>query len=201
MAGRCQICFGHGLDKNRSLEYRPRRADMMFSQIPSQMRQKPRICAEAGLALALALIISACTTENQQAAQAAPGGKTVSRPGVTAPPSSPPESTEKIAEKSARANAQTELDSLITLYNNGDYHGAIKRLSTIEDTLKPYKEMELQALKLTAFSYCLTGRQPQCKQEFERALKLDPSFDLEKGEKGHPLWQHTFDRAKKDATK
>jgi hypothetical protein len=91
------------------------------------------------------------------------------------------------------------LDSGIALYNNGDYRGAIKRFATIYDNLKPYKDMELLALKFTAFSYCVTGHAPMCKQEFEKAVKLDPSFDLDQGEKGHPLWGPVFERVKKEA--
>jgi hypothetical protein len=48
-----------------------------------------------------------------------------------------------------------------------------------------------------AFSYCVTSRQTLCRQQFEKALKIDPAFDLAPGEKGHPLWGAVFDRAKK----
>jgi len=139
-------------------------------------------------------ILCGCATESQNpAAVEKPTTK------VIEPASQPvkPDSPEKIAEKNARANAHTELNGLLAVYNSGDFHGAIKRFATIEATLKPYKEMELTGLKLTAFSYCLTGRPALCQSTFERALKLDPSFDLEPGEKGHPLWQPVLDRARK----
>ena len=52
------------------------------------------------------------------------------------------------------------------------------------------------ALKYTAFSYCVTNRPTPCRQSFERALRLDPSFDLSPGEQGHPLWGPQFAKAR-----
>jgi hypothetical protein len=48
-----------------------------------------------------------------------------------------------------------------------------------------------------AFSYCVSARQALCKQQFEKALKLDPAFSLAPGEHGHPLWGPVFERAAK----
>lgn len=155
---------------------------------------KIRDCANIGFLFMFASILCACAID---ARDVAPNAQRETQPAETTP-ASPPDSSEKIADKAARAIAQSELNSLIALYNNGDFHGAIKRFGAIDDTLRPYKEMELQGLKLTAFSYCLTGHAKLCKLQFERALKLDPAFDLEKGERGHPLWQPVFDRAKKE---
>lgn len=84
----------------------------------------------------------------------------------------------------------------IALYEKGDYNGAIKRLALANVPAAP-KATQLSALKFTAFSYCLTGRQTLCRQQFEKALKIDPSFDLEAGEKGHPMWGPAWSKAKK----
>jgi hypothetical protein len=54
------------------------------------------------------------------------------------------------------------------------------------------------ALKYTAFSYCVTSRPAQCRQAFDKALRLDPSFQLAPGEYGHPLWGPVFAKAKKE---
>ncbi|MBI3230981.1 MAG: TssQ family T6SS-associated lipoprotein, partial [Burkholderiales bacterium] len=59
------------------------------------------------------------------------------------------------------------------------------------------KAVQIDAAKFMAFSYCVTNRNALCRQQFERALKLDPSFDLAAGEKGHPLWGPVFLKAKK----
>jgi hypothetical protein len=55
------------------------------------------------------------------------------------------------------------------------------------------------ALKYQAFSYCVTSRPAPCRQAFDRALRLDPSFDLAPGEHGHPLWGPVFTKAKQAA--
>lgn len=96
-----------------------------------------------------------------------------------------------------RPTAQTVLNEGISLYDKGDFNGAIKRLSTAPEIWSADKSVQTRALKYMAFSYCVTSRQLLCRQQFEKALKLDPAFDLAPGEKGHPLWGSVFERAKK----
>lgn len=86
----------------------------------------------------------------------------------------------------------------IALYDKGDYDGAIRRL-TGSDMNGAGQRERLAALKYTAFSYCLTGRQALCRQSFERAFRLDASFDLGPGEHGHPQWGPVFAQAKQAA--
>ena len=86
----------------------------------------------------------------------------------------------------------------IKLYNDGDYNGAIKRLSARELNNAPVAS-RLAALKYTAFSYCVTARPAQCRQAFDKALRLDPGFDLAPGEHGHPLWGPVYTKAKEAA--
>jgi hypothetical protein len=95
------------------------------------------------------------------------------------------------------AAARKDLGAGVDLYNAGDYNGAIKLLSGSTTIWKAGKPVQLDALKYMAFSYCVTNRQALCKQQFEKAVKLDPAFDLEPGEKGHPLWEPVFDKVKK----
>jgi hypothetical protein len=90
---------------------------------------------------------------------------------------------------------QVALREGINLYNDGDFSGAIRRLSS-SDIATGSVATRLTALKYTAFSYCVTSRPAPCRQSFEKALKLDPSFDLAAGEHGHPLWGPVFKRAK-----
>jgi hypothetical protein len=155
-----------------------------------------RKCVNLATIFVLASLLSACATDDQARKPDAQAANPVAaKPATPAPP--PPESPEKIAEKAARAAAQADLDGIIALYNNGDYNGEIKRFASINDALKPYKDLELLGIKYTAFSYCLTRRITACRQQFENAFKLDPSFDLLPGEKGHPLWGPVFARVKK----
>jgi hypothetical protein len=87
----------------------------------------------------------------------------------------------------------------IRLYNEGDYNGAIRRLSARDVNNGPLAT-RLLALKYLAFSYCVTSRPGPCRQAFDRALRLDPAFDLAPGEHGHPLWGPVFTQAKQAAT-
>jgi hypothetical protein len=155
-----------------------------------------RIYACFVTSLMIGALLSSCVTDESTKKAETQQTKPIVTPPVT-PPSPPPETPEQMAEKAARAAAQEELESIIALYNNGDYHGEIKRFSGPNDFLKPYKDLEIQALKYTAFSYCLIGKIALCKLQFERAFKLDRSFDLAKGEQNHPIWGKVFDRVKK----
>jgi len=104
-------------------------------------------------------------------------------------------------ERSRERDDTPREDSLregIRLYNEGDYNGAIKRLAARDLNNGPLAT-RLAALKYTAFSYCVTTRPAQCRQTFDKALRLDPSFDLAPGEHGHPLWGPVFTKAKQAA--
>ena len=116
-----------------------------------------RKCVNLATIFVLASLLSACATDDQARKPDAQAANPVAAKPAT-PAAPPPESPEKIAEKAARAAAQADLDGLIALYNNGDYNGEIKRFASINDALKPYKDLELLGIKYTAFSYCLTRR-------------------------------------------
>jgi hypothetical protein len=108
---------------------------------------------------------------------------------LTAPAASPSRPAPPAAD-------QVALQEGIDLYNKGDFNGAIKRLGAPEITAGS-KARQLEALKYQAFSYCVTARKTLCGKQFEKALKLDPAFDLAPGEHGHPLWGPVFTRLKK----
>jgi hypothetical protein len=95
----------------------------------------------------------------------------------------------------AGARDQSALRDGIRLYNEGEFNSAIKRLAA-QDVAGAPVGARVTALKYTAFSYCVTSRPAQCQRAFERAIRLDPSFDLAPGERGHPLWGPVFARAK-----
>lgn len=97
----------------------------------------------------------------------------------------------------AASRDQVALREGIRLYNEGDFNGAIKRLTSNDIRSGAPLRTRTTALKYTAFSYCVTSRPKPCQQAFEKALKIDPEFSLEPGEQGHPLWGPAFERAKK----
>ncbi|GAC1332530.1 MAG: hypothetical protein NVSMB28_29360 [Collimonas sp.] len=100
-----------------------------------------------------------------------------------------------VAPESARPPAA--LTDGIALYNKGSYSAAIKRLANAPEIWSADVSFQTEALKTMAFSYCVTSRKKLCKQQFEKALKLDPTFDLAPGEQGHPLWGPVFKQARR----
>ena len=144
--------------------------------------------------LAGTLILSGCDTI---APIIAPKPAPVAHKAPTPTPPRPAPGTpgNPIPPGSAQADQGALMDG-IELYNKGSYNEAIKRLAAPEIALGT-KADRLQALKYTAFSYCVTSRQTLCRQQFEKAFKLDPAFDLQAGEHGHPLWTPQFEKAKK----
>jgi hypothetical protein len=108
----------------------------------------------------------------------------------------PPRPRERQRDRDeAPAKESGGLQEGVRLYNDGDYDGAIKRLAARDVNNGPLA-IRLTALKYTAFSYCVTSRPAQCRQTFDKALRLDPGFDLAPGEHGHPLWGPVFTKAK-----
>ncbi|MEO8102278.1 MAG: TssQ family T6SS-associated lipoprotein [Betaproteobacteria bacterium] len=76
-------------------------------------------------------------------------------------------------------------------YEEADYQKAIKLFQdALKETLTPAEQ--IQAHKNVAFSFCLTNRLTLCRAEFEKILKLNPAFELDAAEAGHPSWGPPF---------
>jgi hypothetical protein len=162
------------------------------------------------LALALAsacLLLSGCDTAPKATPKPTQKAKeTKAAAPAATPPENPAAATAASASASASATAAKAatgsdtqaLKDGIALYNNGEYNAAIsKLLGSPEITKSKSKAVKVEALKYAAFSYCVTSRAQLCRQQFDRALKLDPSFDLTPAERGHPIWGPVFSSAKK----
>ncbi len=80
-------------------------------------------------------------------------------------------------------------------YDEADYTKAVK---LFQDALKENLTApeKILTLKFTAFSYCLTNRLTLCRSEFEKILQLDPNFELDAAEAGHPSWGPPFKTVK-----
>lgn len=118
-------------------------------------------------------------------------------PPLPAPPPPPPAS---VVTPSGRA-----LASGISLYDEGDFNGAIKRLlgakEIWDDSTSPDSfANKVAANKYLALSYCVTNRRTQCRKHFVDAIKLDANFTLDATEKTHPIWGPEYERAKKQAS-
>jgi len=82
----------------------------------------------------------------------------------------------------------------LAMYNDGRYDNAIKIFREPVFS-RAWPELRVRSLKYMAFSYCVTGKAPQCQKSFEDILKIDGSFELSSAEQGHPLWDPVFRQA------
>jgi Tfp pilus assembly protein PilF len=76
-------------------------------------------------------------------------------------------------------------------YENGDYADSAKNLqAAIEQGLA--RKERIDAHKHLAFINCASSRERQCRDEFRKALAVDPAMELEPAEAGHPIWGPIF---------
>jgi tetratricopeptide (TPR) repeat protein len=81
-------------------------------------------------------------------------------------------------------------------YEMGEYSAALAHL---QDALKEGlldKGDKVKALKYSAFSLCLVGKQARCRGEFVKIFDIEQDFDLAPAEIGHPSWTRAFAQAK-----
>ena len=50
----------------------------------------------------------------------------------------------------------------------------------------------MNAHKHLAFINCVSGRTSACREEFRKALAIEPGLDLPPAEAGHPTWGPVF---------
>ena len=90
--------------------------------------------------------------------------------------------------------AQQRLAEGIALYEAGDFNGAIRKLTAspeLTDKLVS-PDIKAEALKYSAFSYCVTSRRVICRRQFDALLTLKPEYQLTPSEAGHPVWGPVF---------
>jgi hypothetical protein len=79
----------------------------------------------------------------------------------------------------------------IRLYEEGRYAEAGRELqSAIGQGLGASDEV--RARKYLAFMHCVSNRIASCREEFRRALHIDPAMELSAAEAGHPSWGPVF---------
>jgi hypothetical protein len=91
--------------------------------------------------------------------------------------------------------AQQALSQVREQYAAGDYGDVVRTVATSQALAQAPEDTRIEALKLQAFSYCVTNYTRLCEDGFVRILRMDPSFTLAPNEAGHPLWGPAFRRA------
>jgi len=93
-----------------------------------------------------------------------------------------------ISESQLRDRARQNLADGVELYNAGKYPEAQRNLQAALDHGVLTRPEQGNARKHLAFIHCASGREAQCRDEFRKALEIDPNFDLTMAEAGHPIW-------------
>ena len=96
------------------------------------------------------------------------------------------------AELTGRSSkGQAALSTGLKHYDNGEYSQSAKSLqSALDQGL--YSSDKVNAHKHLAFIHCSQGRSGPCREEFRKALAIDPSMELAPAEAGHPSWGPVF---------
>lgn len=89
------------------------------------------------------------------------------------------------------SKGQATLQAGLRQYENGDYVDAQKSLQRAIDLGLSDGE-RVTAHKHSAFIHCASSRERQCREEFGKALAIDPNMELTAAEAGHPLWGPVF---------
>ena len=117
-------------------------------------------------------------------------------PVVTAPPP-----VEEVKEAPSTAKGVEQLAKGLKSYENGNYKVARKLLqSALEAGLNSTDQV--LAYKHLAFVTCAAGQKELCKGHCRKVLAIDPGFELDRKEAGHPTWGKIFRavKAEKPAT-
>jgi len=86
------------------------------------------------------------------------------------------------------SKGENELEFGIRAYEDGEYTYASRLLQASLDAGLRGTSNRMRAHKYLAFIHCVSGRTQQCRDEFRKALDIDPSFALREDEAGHPIW-------------
>ncbi len=111
---------------------------------------------------------------------------------VSQPPSEQPAAVPQITEEQLRDRAKESLKLGLRQYERGEYDDATQNLTASLDHGLLSKTEQSTARKYLAFIDCVSNREAQCRDEFRKAIEIDPSFELGPAEAGHPIWGPIF---------
>ena len=87
--------------------------------------------------------------------------------------------------------AESMLDQGIRAYDDGNYKVASRSIQGALDAgLTTHSQA--RAHKYLAFIDCISGQRAQCREEFKKALEIEPNLELKTEEAGHPIWGPVF---------
>jgi outer membrane biosynthesis protein TonB len=157
------------------------------------MRERMERMTSVRLA-AIFLILAGCAAEPvkwpepapppvEKAPEPPPPPEEIEKPQPEPPP--PPKPAPKPEVK------RTQLQTAIEAYDDGRHKEAAKLLrAALASDLST--DDQVQAHKYLAFIDCSANRRSQCRENFRRALAIDPTLELTPAESGHPVWGPIF---------
>lgn len=97
--------------------------------------------------------------------------------------------------------AERKLSYGVLSYEEGNYPVATTALQGVLDTNSSSKQERVKAYKYLGFIQCVSGRELMCRDYFKKALEIDPGFNLDSAEAGHPIWGPVFRSLKSKSAK
>jgi Tfp pilus assembly protein PilF len=88
-------------------------------------------------------------------------------------------------------NGPGALSTGLKQYEEGNFAESVKNLQGAIELGVPDKQ-RANAHKHLAFIHCSWNQERECREEFRKALAIDPAFDLAPAEAGHPVWGPIF---------
>ena len=85
-----------------------------------------------------------------------------------------------------------QLASGIKSYEDGDYKTALSVLRSAQEMGLEDNRDQVLAHKYLAVIHWVSGQDQLCRDEFRKALTIDPAFTLTPAEAGHPVWGPIF---------
>ena len=94
--------------------------------------------------------------------------------------------------QTAASPTDKKLNYGVLSYEEGNYQASVTALQGVFEAGLSGKPEQVKAYKYLAFIQCVSGREIMCRDYFKKALEIDPNFNLETAEAGHPIWGPAF---------
>jgi hypothetical protein len=138
------------------------------------------------------------------ACAAPPAPPPAAPPAEQAPPPAPPPAAAQPEPQPVvvppEEIAKADFNAGVKAYQDARYAAAAKNLNNALSSQALSAADQVTAYKLLAFIECSNNRKPECRKNFDKALAIQPSFELSKSEAGHPIWGPVFKEAKAAVT-
>jgi Tfp pilus assembly protein PilF len=104
-------------------------------------------------------------------------------------------SSQPLRELLLPSKGAAALNAGLREYEEGDHAEAARNLQAGLDMGLTERE-RANAHKHLAFIHCASSRERACREEFRKALAVDPELELAPAEAGHPVWGSVFGQLK-----